>query len=56
MKCVFDGQLKSQDTIMLNLFKRVFPKWTYDPDVTPPDPLFKATLRSIAEEDEEMMS
>ncbi|XP_043282596.1 pre-rRNA-processing protein TSR1 homolog isoform X2 [Venturia canescens] len=31
MKCVFDGQLKSQDTILLNLFKRVFPKWTYEP-------------------------
>ncbi|XP_015110274.1 pre-rRNA-processing protein TSR1 homolog [Diachasma alloeum] len=31
MKCVFDGQLKSQDTILLNLYKRVFPKWTYEP-------------------------
>lgn len=31
MKCVFDGQLKSQDTILMNLYKRVFPKWTYDP-------------------------
>ncbi|CAH0557510.1 unnamed protein product [Brassicogethes aeneus] len=30
MKCVFDGQLKSQDTILLNLYKRVFPKWTYE--------------------------
>lgn len=30
MKCVFDGQLKSQDTVLLNLYKRVFPKWTYE--------------------------
>ncbi len=29
MKCVFDGQLKAQDTVLLNLYKRVFPKWTY---------------------------
>lgn len=34
MKCVFDGQLKSQDTVLLNLYKRVFPKWTYNPVVT----------------------
>ncbi|KAK3916328.1 Pre-rRNA-processing protein TSR1-like protein [Frankliniella fusca] len=54
MKCVFDGQLKSQDTVMLHLYKRVFPKWTYDPYVTAPDPLFKAALRPIEEEDEEM--
>ncbi|RZF40768.1 hypothetical protein LSTR_LSTR011285 [Laodelphax striatellus] len=33
MKCVFDGQLKSQDTVLLNLYKRVFPKWTYEPVV-----------------------
>lgn len=30
MKCVFDKQLKSQDTVLLNLYKRVFPKWTYE--------------------------
>ncbi|KAI3387389.1 hypothetical protein SNEBB_006504 [Seison nebaliae] len=29
MKCEFDGQLKSQDTILLNLYKRVFPKMSY---------------------------
>ncbi|KAL1498358.1 hypothetical protein ABEB36_009170 [Hypothenemus hampei] len=30
MKCVFDGQLQSQDTVLLNLYKRVYPKWTYE--------------------------
>ena len=29
MKCVFDSQLKAQDTILMNLYKRVYPKWTY---------------------------
>ncbi|XP_013117052.2 pre-rRNA-processing protein TSR1 homolog [Stomoxys calcitrans] len=30
MKCYFDGQLKSYDTAFMYLFKRVYPKWTYD--------------------------
>ncbi|KRX19305.1 T-complex protein 1 subunit theta, partial [Trichinella nelsoni] len=34
MKCVFSGQLTSQDVVFMDLYKRVFPKWTYEPDVT----------------------
>ncbi|KRZ72880.1 T-complex protein 1 subunit theta [Trichinella papuae] len=34
MKCVFNGQLTSQDVVFMDLYKRVFPKWIYDPDVT----------------------
>ncbi|XP_041918972.1 pre-rRNA-processing protein TSR1 homolog [Alosa sapidissima] len=41
MKCVFDSQLKSQDTVMMNLFKRVYPRWTYDPHVPLPLPWVK---------------
>ncbi|KAI8788042.1 pre-rRNA-processing protein TSR1 [Biomphalaria glabrata] len=29
MKCTFNGQLKSEDTILLHLYKRVYPKWSY---------------------------
>uniref|UniRef100_A0A8C6S5W0 Pre-rRNA-processing protein TSR1 homolog n=1 Tax=Neogobius melanostomus TaxID=47308 RepID=A0A8C6S5W0_9GOBI len=36
MKCVFDDQLRSQDTVLMNLYKRVYPRWTYDPFVPHP--------------------
>ena len=38
MKCVFDGQLKSQDTVLMNLYKRVFPKWYFESIVKSPEP------------------
>ena len=33
MKCVFDRAIKSNDTVLMNLYKRVFPKWTYEPNL-----------------------
>lgn len=57
MKCYFDGQLKSQDTVHLNLYKRMFPKWTFDPYVARPPPLFifksSNDMDSESSEDEE---
>ncbi|KAH7947155.1 hypothetical protein HPB52_007759 [Rhipicephalus sanguineus] len=41
MKCVFNGQLKSQDTVLMHLYKRMFPKWTYDPEVGKPAPYYE---------------
>merc|ERR1712226_578161 len=51
MKCKFDAHLKSQDTIMMNLYKRVFPKLTYNPSVEEfgidiPDSLIAGSVKS----------
>ncbi|NWX91926.1 TSR1 protein, partial [Nothoprocta pentlandii] len=50
MKCHFDGQLKSQDTVLLNLYKRVFPKWTYDPYVPEPVPWAREETVPLAQD------
>ncbi|XP_074534821.1 pre-rRNA-processing protein TSR1 homolog [Halichoeres trimaculatus] len=44
MKCVFDSQLRSQDTVLMNLYKRVYPRWTYDPYVPLPLPWVKSEV------------
>ncbi|KAL5014762.1 hypothetical protein ScPMuIL_009032 [Solemya velum] len=53
MKCVFDGQLKSQDTILMNLYKRVYPKWTYNSHVSSPPLVHSYTHSSDEEESKE---
>ena len=53
MKCVFDGSLKSQDTVLMNLYKRMYPKWTYNSYV-PNSPVIKEYVDSTDHmEDEE---
>lgn len=53
MKCQFDGQLKSQDTVLMTLYKRVFPRWTFDPYV--PEPTrWRGSIPPVLEGEEKM--
>ncbi|KAL6735181.1 hypothetical protein Aduo_005646 [Ancylostoma duodenale] len=47
MKCRFDQQLNAGDSVMMSLYKRVFPKWTYNPRVM-------CSKTSTVQESEEM--
>uniref|UniRef100_A0A2I3HD67 Pre-rRNA-processing protein TSR1 homolog n=1 Tax=Nomascus leucogenys TaxID=61853 RepID=A0A2I3HD67_NOMLE len=46
MKCCFDRMLKSKNTELMNLYKRVFPKWTYDPSVPESAPWVNSEIYS----------
>ncbi|XP_064606334.1 pre-rRNA-processing protein TSR1 homolog [Liolophura sinensis] len=50
MRCSFDGKLKSQDTVLLTLYKRMYPKWTYNSHV--PHPPIRAEDRDTMETEE----
>ena len=50
MKVVMDKPISQQDTILMNLYKRVYPKWNYDPNVTRYVPEIKTKTKSSQEE------
>jgi len=50
MKCSFDGKLKSQDVVLMNFYKRVFPKWTSNPFVPELVPWVKSEISSVVPE------
>ena len=52
MKVHFDGCISQQDTVLLNLYKRMYPKWNYNPIVNSSDyarPLSRANGFEAAE-------
>lgn len=50
MKCAFNIPLKKQDQIKMNLYKRVFPRWTYNPHISPspnePSPMIEQVKKA----------
>ena len=50
MKVVMDKPISQQDTILMNLYRRVYPKWNYDPNVTRYVPEIKTKTKSSQEE------
>ena len=55
MKCVFDKPLKTQDTILMCLYQRLFPHWSYAPDIGFPHCGWRLDDRGREEEDESEM-
>ena len=45
-----DKPISQQDTILMNLYKRVYPKWNYDPNVPRYVPEKKTKAKSSQEE------
>ncbi|XP_065176403.1 pre-rRNA-processing protein TSR1 homolog [Sycon ciliatum] len=55
MKCVFNRSLKAQDTVCMSLYKRIFPKWTFDPVVKSPAPVpvtFETSMDADMDDDD----
>ncbi|CAG5132552.1 unnamed protein product, partial [Candidula unifasciata] len=49
MKCTFNGQVRSEDTITMSLYKRVFPKWSFNPHVN----ILPPHIERVADEQEQ---
>ena len=55
MKCVFDKPLKAHDTVLMCLYKRMFPRWSYSLDIGPPPSGWRLDESTREEEEEEML-